>query len=378
MEQTPLRKLDHIRIVLDSRVEHSNKTTLFEHVDLGHLAIPEIDLESVDASIDFLGKRLTAPIIVTGMTGGHRVAADINCAIARAVQELGLAMGVGSQRAAIEKPELSWTFRVARECGPDVPLIANIGAPQLVSGYGVAEIRKAIEMIDADAIAIHLNAGQEAFQPEGDTNYRGVLEKISNLVSELEKPIIVKETGHGLSYEAVLALRSIGVRFFDVSGAGGTSWIRVEMYRARAKNIDKLARGANVFKDWGIPTLQSLIESRWAAPDACIIASGGIRTGLDAAKAVALGADIVGMALPVMRAYGAKGAEGVKELLEQVVFELRAAMFLTGASSLRELRRKTVRIDPVIRQQLELRGIDTELYLRGTRLLVEPGQNCSP
>lgn len=378
MDETPLRKLDHIRVVLDSRVEHINKTTLFEHVELEHIAMPEIDMDHIDTSTVFLGKKLAAPIVVTGMTGGHRVAADINCAIAKAVQELGLAMGVGSQRAAIEKPELSWTFRIARECGPDVPLIANIGAPQLVKGYGIDEIKKAIEMIDADAVAIHLNAGQEAFQPEGDTNYSGVLEKVADIVAKLEKPIIIKETGHGLSYDVVLALRSIGVKFFDVSGAGGTSWIRVEMYRARARSINRLARGASVFTDWGIPTLQALIETRWAAPDSCIIASGGIRTGLDVAKSIALGSDMAGVALPVIRAYGSHGVKGVKEFLEQIIFELRVAMFLTSASTLSELRRRPVRISPLIKQQLELRGIDTELYLRGTRLLVEPGQNCSP
>ncbi len=377
MSHTPLRKLDHIRIVLDSDVEHTWKTTLFEHVELRHAALPETNLGNVDTSIRFLGKRLEAPIMITGMTGGHEVAAEINCAIAKAAQELGLAMGVGSQRAAIERPELASTFSIARKCGPEIPLVANIGAPQLVKGYSVAEVRKAIEMIDADAVAIHLNAGQEAFQPEGDTEYRGVLEKIANIVAELDRPVIVKETGQGLSYEVALALRSRGVRFFDISGAGGTSWIKVEMYRAKARGMDKLARGARVFSDWGIPTLQALMEVRWASPDSCIIASGGIRTGLDVAKAIALGADIAGVALPVIRAYGERLEKGVKDFLEQLVFELRVALFLTGSSTLAELRKTELDIDPILRQRLEARGIDTELYLRGTRLLVEPGRSCS-
>ncbi len=377
MNHTRLRKLDHIRIVLDSSVEHSRKTTLFEYIELRHIALPEINLGDVDTSIWFLGKKLRAPIMITGMTGGHEIAAEINCAIAKVAQELGLAMGVGSQRAAIEKPELSWTFSVARKCGPDVPLVANIGAPQLVKGYSVSEVKKAIEMIDADAVAIHLNAGQEAFQPEGDTEYRGVIARIASIVAELDKPVIVKETGQGLGYEVALALRSRGVKFFDISGAGGTSWIKVEMYRARARGMDKLAQGAKVFSDWGIPTLQALMEVRWASPDSCIIASGGIRTGLDVAKAIALGADVAGVALPVIRAYGEQFEKGVKDFLEQLVFELQVAMFLTGSVTLGELRRAELDIDPILRERLESRGIDTELYLRGTRLLVEPGRSCS-
>jgi len=372
---TPERKLDHIRVVLDSPVEHEAGTLLGEVV-LIHQAVPETDLSSIDTRVVFLGYRLEAPLIVTGMTGGHEAAARINCAIAEAVAELGLGMGVGSQRAALEHPELAETYRVARRCGGDgFPLIANIGAPQLVKGYGVEEARKAVEMIGADALAVHLNAAQEAFQPEGDTDYRGVLDAVARLVEELDVPVIVKETGHGIGYEAALALRARGVRFLDVSGAGGTSWVRVEEYRALAKGDPVLAASAATYRDWGIPTAQAVAEARWAAPDACIIASGGIRTGLDAAKAIALGADLAGTALPVIRAYAEGGTEAVKRLLATMVHELRTALFLAGARSLRELRGKPIQLGTLLAERLRQRGIDPRLYLAAIRL-GEPGAGC--
>jgi len=373
---TPPRKLDHIRLAIDSPVEHEYGT-LLDRVALRHLALPELSLDDVDIETVFLGKRLRAPIMVTGMTGGHEAAARVNCAIAEAAAELGLAMGVGSQRAAIEHPELAHTFRVARDCGGDIPLVANIGAPQLVKGYGVAEAMKAVEMIDADALAVHLNAAQEAFQPEGDTDFRGVIEAVARLASTLPVPVIAKETGHGVGLEAARALRAAGIRFLDVSGAGGTSWVLVEKYRAEAVGNHVLASAAWTFRNWGIPTAQAVVEARWAAPDACIIASGGIRTGLDAAKAIALGADVVGVALPVMRAYAEKGTKGVKELLETIVAELRRAMFLVGAPSLAELRRTPLTVLEPLRGILEQRGVEVGLYLAAGRSLFNPAAACS-
>ena len=377
MPATPERKLDHIRVVLDSPVEHE-ASTLLEEVVLIHQAVPETDLSSIDTRVGFLGYTLEAPLIVTGMTGGHEAAAKINCAIAEAVAELGLGMGVGSQRAALEHPELAETYRVARRCGGDgFPLIANIGAPQLVKGYGLEEARRAVEMIGADALAVHLNAAQEAFQPEGDTDYRGVLDAVERLAEKLGVPVIVKETGHGIGYEAALALRARGIRFLDVSGAGGTSWVRVEEYRALAKGDPVLAASAATYRSWGIPTAQAVAEARWAAPDACIIASGGIRTGLDAARAIALGADIAGTALPAIRAYAEGGADAVKKLLETMIHELRAALFLTGAGSLGELRTRPIQLGAALAERLRGRGIDPGLYLaavKGTR----PGAGCSP
>ncbi|BES82484.1 type 2 isopentenyl-diphosphate Delta-isomerase [Pyrodictium abyssi] len=378
MTLTSPRKLDHIRITIDSNVSHDGASTLFEDVTLVYKALPEVSLNGVDASIEFLGKKLSAPIMVTGMTGGHAVAAKINCAIAKAVEELGLAMGVGSQRAALENPSLSYTFSVARKCAPSAVIIANIGAPQLVKGYGIEEIRKAVEMIGADAVAIHLNAAQEAFQPEGDTDYAGVIERIRDVASAIEKPVIVKETGHGIGLEAARLLRAAGVRIIDVAGAGGTSWIRVEQYRARAKGNEMLATAASTFSSTGIPTAQAVVEARWAAPDACIIASGGVRSGLDVAKAIALGADIAGVALPVINAYARGGEEAIRALLERLVTELRIAMFLSGSGSLAELRGADIVLGHRLLSIMKARGVEPELYLNGPRVLFKPGSGCSP
>ena len=375
---TPPRKLDHIRIALDSSVEHP-KGSMLDEVTLVHASIPEASLDRIDTSIGFLGHRLRAPLMVTGMTGGHSVAEKINCSIAEAAAELGLAMGVGSQRAAIEHPELAETFRSARRCGgPELPLVANIGAPQLVKGYGVREALRAVEMIDADALAVHLNSAQEAFQPEGDTDYRGVVEAIERLASELPVPVIVKETGHGMPYQAVYSLYSRGIRFFDVSGAGGTSWVKVEYYRALENGRAELASAALTFQGWGIPTALSIVEARWAAPRACIIASGGVRSGLDAARAIALGADVAGAALPVIRAYAEEGAKGVRRLLETMVYEIRAAMFLAGAASLGGLRRAPLLLGPGLLEAMRQRGVDPHLYLGFLRGSLGPGAGCSP
>jgi isopentenyl-diphosphate delta-isomerase len=372
---TRLRKLDHIRITIDSDVEHQRGPG-FELVELVHRAVPESSLEDVDVSVEFLGKKLAAPILVSGMTGGHEVAAKINCAIASAVEKLGLAMGVGSQRAAIEDEKLAWTFKVARKCAPTAPLIANIGAPQLVKGYTVKEVRKAIEMIDADAVAVHLNASQETFQPEGDVDYRGVLDKLGELVEALDVPVIVKETGHGIGYEVALALRQRGVRFFDVSGAGGTSWVLVEMYRARERGLDVLESAARTFASWGITTVKALVETRWAAPDSCIISSGGVRSGLDAAKSVAIGADLAAAALPVIQAYAEGGSAAVERLLDKMILEVKAAVFLTGGRSLSDLRRVRLFVSDELSSAFGQLGVDLDLYLAVLRRLYKPGENC--
>ena len=378
---TKSRKLDHIRITIDSDVEHPGKTTLLEHVELVHRALPETALSSIDTSVEFLGKQLGMPLMVTGITGGHPAAARINCVVARAAARLGIAMGVGSQRAAIEDPSLEQTFRIARECareeGGDIVLVANLGAAQLVAGYSIEHVRKAIEMIDADAVAIHVNAAQEVFQPEGDVDFRDAIDLVAEIARELDKPVIVKETGHGLGYEVVYALRSRGIRLFDVSGAGGTSWVRVEYFRAKIRGLQGLAEAAETFSSWGIPTAQAVVETRWAAPDSCIIASGGIRTGLDVAKVIALGADIAGLALPIMRAYTVADLDGVVGLIERIGMELRAALFLAGADSLAEARRLPLIISPELESRLRARGVKLDLYLSGARLLFKPGEACS-
>ncbi len=366
---TELRKVDHIRIVLDSHVEHKG-TTWLEYIHLPHRAVPELNVDEVDLSLRFLGKWLKAPIMVTGMTGGHPATREVNCSIAEAVEELGLAMGVGSQRAAVENPspEIIESYSVVRKCAPSAPIVGNIGLAQLVEGYGIDVIEKLVEMIEADAIAVHLNIGQEVVQPEGDKMFKGFIDRLEELVDKLSVPVIVKETGHGIGYETAILILSRGVRYIDVSGAGGTSWIRVESYRARIKGLSVEAKIAEDLGDWGIPTAQAIVETRWAGPHACVIASGGIRTALDAIKALVLGADVVGTALPVLKAYASGGSKAVKEYLKYLVNGVKAAAVMLGAKKLSDLHSN---VEPSIleplRSVLEARGVKLKLYMRVRR-----------
>ncbi|NPA84691.1 MAG: type 2 isopentenyl-diphosphate Delta-isomerase [Crenarchaeota archaeon] len=360
--ETPNRKLDHLRITLVEDVEAGS--TWLEFVMVPHKAVPELNLEKVSTEVEVFGKKLKAPIIVTGMTGGNEHAAKINAVIAEVVEELGLGMGVGSQRAAVEHPELAWTFRIARERAPNALIIANLGAPQLLKGYGIEEIEKVIEMIDADAIAIHLNAAQEAFQPEGDVDYEGLVARLQEIVDKVKKPIIIKETGAGLDYDSVKVLRDIGIKAFDVSGSGGTSWVRVEMYRAREKGDEVLAEVAEWMSSWGIPTAASVMEARAAAPDSLIIASGGIRNGMHAVKSIALGADMVGVALPALKA-AYRGKEELKKFLRAMMLSVKIGLFLTGSPSLRYLKGKAVVMGP-LKEWAVQRGVYEE-WLKARR-----------
>jgi len=240
-----------LRICLEEDVEAKRITTGFEEIFLIHRAMPEINLDEIDLSTEFLGHKFSAPIIVEGMTGGTKVSLKINASIAEAVEELGLGMGVGSQRVAIEDPSLEETFKIAREKAPNAFLIANLGGPQLIRDYNLEKVRRAIEMIEADALAIHLNPLQEAVQPEGDTTYRGMLEKIREITEALDVPVIVKETGAGIASEEAVMLESAGVSCIDVAGAGGTSWAAVEYHRAKLCG-DRVAQmlGEELW-DWG-------------------------------------------------------------------------------------------------------------------------------
>ncbi len=355
---TPSRKLEHIDIVLTRDVEGPGSSWL-EHVYLVHRAVPEVDFDEVSIETQFLGKRLRAPIVITGMTGGHSDVAHINKAIAEAVEEFGIAMGVGSQRAAIEDPSRIESFAIARRVAPNAVIIANLGAPQLVRGYGVGEVRRAIEMIDADAIAIHLNAAQEVIQPEGEPMFKGVVGKIESIVSAIDKPVIVKETGCGLSMEAIEELRRVGVKIFDVSGYGGTNWVLVEKHRASRKGEELKAAIAEDLSWWGIPTAASIIEARYSAPDITIIGSGGIRSGLDAAKALALGADLVGIAKPALEAYY---SGKLRLYLKSFIHSIKSAIFLTGSRSIEELREKPIVILGPLGEWMIERRIDREAF----------------
>ncbi len=357
-DKTKIRKIEHIEIVLNKNVE-PQRSTLLEQVFLEHNSSPNISINDIDLSIKFLGKRISAPIIIAGMTGGHPETAKINGALAEVAEELNIAMGVGSQRAALEDPSLSYTFSVVREKAPSIPIIANIGGAQLVKGYGLAEARKAVTMVKADAIAIHLNPAQEVFQPEGDKDFRGLVKIVEELVDNLEVPVIIKETGAGLSGRVAKMFAEVGVEYFDVSGLGGTSWIIVEKYRS--KN-DILSKAADTYINWGIPTTLSIIDVVYNVPAAYIIASGGIRDGLDVAKALALGANAAALAAPVLRELLNNGKESVKSYLRRIIEELRIAMFLVGVRRPSELWSANIYFGDKILDWMKSKGIDISEY----------------
>ncbi len=364
-EATKARKLDHIRLVVEADVE-ARHSTLLEDVRIVHRALPEIDLEEVSLETEFCGARVGAPIMITGMTGGHPEAGRINRLLAKVAGKYGLPIGVGSQRAAIEDPSLEWTYRVVREEAPEAFVVANLGAPQLSMGYGVREAKKAVEMIDADALAIHLNPGQEAYQVEGDPYYSGVAERIAEIQDEVGVPVIVKETGTGLSMEDVRLLYRLGVRCFDVSGLGGTSWIKVEVLRGQRKGRGMPA--GPIADQWGNPTATAIVEARAAAPHSYIVGSGGVRTGLDAAKAIALGADLAGIALPAMRSVVRGGQESLERMIETLLYQVKTVLFMTGSRRPTDLWRAPLILGGRILAAMEARGIDVRDYIYRVRL----------
>lgn len=332
---TPIssRKSDHIRINLEEDVR-SGITTGLERYRFVHQALPELDLQSVDLSLDLFGRKLKAPLLISSMTGGTPEAAAINRTLAMAAQETGIAMGLGSQRAAIEHPELAETFQV-RAVAPDVLLFANLGAVQLNYGYGVEHCRRAVDMVQADALILHLNALQEAVQPEGDTHFSGLLRKIEMVARALPVPVIAKEVGWGFSERAARQLAAAGVAAIDVAGAGGTSWSQVEMHRAKTESHARLAAA---FVDWGIPTAESILQVRKAAPEMLIFASGGLRGGIDIAKCIALGATLGGMASPFLKA-AAISLERLIETINELKREMQVCMFAAGLQNLKALQR---------------------------------------
>jgi isopentenyl-diphosphate delta-isomerase len=309
--------------------------TGFAAYRMPHDALPELGLAEIDTSTTFLGKPLRAPLLISSMTGGASDVARINLALAEAAEALGLAMGVGSQRSAIRDERLSYTYQV-RKIAPRIPLLANLGAVQLNYGYGVDECRRAVEMIEADALILHLNVLQEAVQPEGNTNFKGLLRKIELVCRDVGVPVIAKEVGNGIGARAARRLIEAGVWGIDVAGAGGTSWSEVERFRQAS------ARGARVaaaFAGWGIPTAEAIREVRAALPNTCLIGSGGIRSGVDVAKAIALGADLGATAKPALGpAAEGQGAQGVIDELRAYIEELRIAMLCSGCGDLKALR----------------------------------------
>ncbi len=358
---TENRKLEHIRICLEREIESTIQTG-FDDITLIHNAVPEINLEDIDLQCTFLGHQLQAPIMVTAMTGGHQKALAINQNIAKAIESLGLAMGVGSQRAAIEDSSLVDSFSITRETAPTSFIVGNIGAPQLSLGYGIKEAEIAIKMLKANALAIHFNAAQEAVQPEGETTFAGVLQAMRQLTKKLPTPIIAKETGAGFSPEAATQLVKAGVQALDVAGLGGTSWPAVEVERAKAEDATKAALG-RWFIDWGIPTAIATFEVAQAIDNIPIIASGGIRTGIDIAKAIALGANIAGIALPVLSP-AILNAREVQLYLETLIQGLKATMFLVGALTLDELARTPIIFSGTTRNWLEIRHATDHTFFK--------------
>jgi len=356
------RKADHLEVCLNENVQARRVKTGFEDIHLVHRAMPEIEREKIVTATTVFGYKFSAPIFVGAMTGGTPKATKINAAIAEAVEELQLGMGVGSQRIAIDNPKVERSFSVVREKAPTSFILANIGGPQLVSKYGIKEAKRAVEMVQANALAIHLNALQEAIQPEGDTNYSGLLFKIRELTEELDVPVIVKETGAGMASEDLKMLQDVDVAGIDVAGAGGTSWAAVEYYRAKTRHDRLSQRLGETFWDWGIPTAISLVETVRSV-NLPVIASGGIRTGIDLTKSLALGASLSSATYPFLQP-ATNGSEDVKRALSDLVEEMRNAMFLVGASSIQKLQNVPIVVTGNTAEWLKVRGFQPEEYAR--------------
>ncbi len=331
---TPLRKDAHLDLCAADQVEPDSNSTLLEYVHLVHCAMPELSLDEVDVSTSWWGKTLRAPLLVTGMTGGSDRARTVNRDLALVAERRGLAFGVGSQRAMAEHPELARTFSV-RDVAPTILLLGNIGLRQGIT-LGVDGVRRLMDAIGADGMALHLNVGQELTQPEGDRDFRGGYSLVKALSASLGERFLVKETGCGLSPDVARRLVDCGVRTLDVSGLGGTSWVRVEQLRVKggpAREVGEL------YSSWGIPTAAAVAAVRRSVgPHIRLIASGGIRNGLEVAKALALGADIAGMALPLFRAQQAGGVPAAESAVDTVVGALKQALLLTGSRTVAELR----------------------------------------
>jgi isopentenyl-diphosphate Delta-isomerase len=327
------RKTEQLNISLNENVQFKDVSTGFEDYYFIHQALPEINLAEIDLSINLLGKHLSAPIIISSMVGGIEKAGQINSNLAKAAQALGLAMGVGSQRCLLDSPEMAQTYRV-RDIGPDILLFANLGAVQLNYGFGVRECSALVKSIGADALILHLNPLQEALQPDGNTNFKGLLKKIRQVCRELSVPVVIKEVGWGISEDTALKLAEAGAAAIDIAGSGGTCWSEIERRRVKTE-LDN--RVASAFSSWGIQTAESIVMSRKAAPELPLIASGGIRSGLDIAKAIALGADAAGIALPLLKA-ACNSAEEAQQALKEMIEVLKTAMFCIGAGNIAALK----------------------------------------
>jgi isopentenyl-diphosphate delta-isomerase len=333
MSNTQIRKDDHLRICLEDDVQFHQTTNGLEKYRFTHCCLPELDFKDVDLSTTFLGKSLNAPLLISSMTGGTAKAKEINHRLATIAQTYQLAMGVGSQRVLVEKPEVAETFAV-RSLAPDILLFANLGAVQLNYAYDLEQCRRIVDLLEADALILHFNPLQECIQPNGDTNFKNLLDKISNLCCSISIPVIAKEVGNGISSQMAQKLLEAGVKAIDVAGAGGTSWAKVEGERS-PKALQR--RLGETFGDWGIPTAECIVQIRQRFPRVPLIASGGLRNGLEVAKAIALGADLAGLALPFLEAAD-RSLEALDELVQVLQAEIATALFCTGNPTLAALK----------------------------------------
>lgn len=358
LEDLEKRKQRHIRLVLEENTQTVVSTGL-EDVKLIHRCLPEIDLDEVDTETILFGKKLSAPLIISAMTGGTEQAKSINSVLAEAAEEFKIGMGVGSQRIAIENPSTEYTFKIVREKAPSALIFGNLGCPQ-ISKWGIEKIRRAVDMIDADGLVIHMNALQEVIQIDGDVQFRNVIKKVSEITKELDVPILMKETGAGVAFEEAVKMEEAGVKGVDVAGVGGTSWAAVEYHTAKKLGRkDREALGTALW-NWGIPTAVSIVECS-RSTKLKVVASGGIRTGLDMAKAIALGAEAVGVAQPLLRK-AVEGFEPLKTWIEELLREFRVTMFLLGAKNLEELKKVPLILTGETSKWLTLRGFDPKFY----------------
>lgn len=331
-----LRKSEHIRINLEEDVQ-SQLTTGLEDYHFIHQALPECNLNEINTQLQIFGKTLRLPLFISPMTGGTPEAEVINKLLAEVANEAGVGLGLGSQRAALEKKELAYTYQI-RKYAPDILLFANLGAIQLNNSYTEIDCKRAVEMVDADALVLHLNPLQEALQPEGgEVNFKGLLKKIEVVCKKMTVPVIVKEVGCGISEATAMRLQNIGVAAIDVAGAGGTSWSQVEMHRI---HDEQLARVASSFRGWGITTAESIKMTRKGAPETLLFASGGLRSGIDVAKCIVLGATLCGMASPFLKAVSIS-SQNIFDFIEEIRKELQICMFLIGANNLNQLQQTT-------------------------------------
>jgi isopentenyl-diphosphate delta-isomerase len=352
------RKDEHIYLVSTENVE-SHDTTWFEHVSFVHNAIPELNLNDVNIASEFLGRQISAPVIIGAMTGGTELTKKINVSLAKVAQKFKIPMMVGSQRVILRHPESKESFSAVRKHAPDIPIVGNLGIAQIATSENFEYVSEVIENIKADALAIHLNVIQELIQPEGDKIFSGVYDNIKLLRDQYDIPIVIKETGCGISREVAQKLVETGIDIIDVSGVGGTSWVAVEYYRAKKENIQSKMDLGELYWDWGIPTAASIIEvnsvvNKFPNTNIKIIGSGGIRNGIDIAKALRLGADYAALARPFLMA-ALEGQESIDDLIEKLLRELKITMLLTSSKKIEELKKVPIIVSSSLNEWVKQR-----------------------